>query len=206
MMRAPVQHGLFEPSSRAEEFLDGLLAYHPGLFEPRAADGLFRELRDSIPWRQPHIRLFGRELSSPRLAAWYGDAGAVYTYSGLRNEPLPWTAALSAVRRRVQAAVGASFNSVLANYYRDGDDAMGWHSDDEAELDPASPIASISLGCARRFSVKHRRRCGTRLDLTLENGSLLVMRPTMQRDWRHALPRARGVGSGRINLTFRRVK
>ncbi len=206
MTHRAVQRSLFGQSrSAGGEYLDGLLAYLPALFDEAGADDLFDQLRSEVVWRQPRIRLFGRDVKSPRLAAWHGDPDAVYTYSGLRNEPLPWTEPLVAVRRRVEVAAGARFNSVLLNFYRDGDDAMGWHSDDEPTLHPEAPIASLSLGCERRFSLKHRRLKNSRLDLHLGHGSLLIMRAPMQRDWRHALPRARGVHDGRINLTFRCV-
>lgn len=205
MTRAASQLALFETPPGGGEFLGGLLAYHPALFDEQEAHTLMTQLHAGLDWQQPRVRLFGREVSSPRLAAWYGDPGAVYTYSGLRNDPLPWTKALTEVRRRVEAAAGTTFNSVLANLYRDGDDAMGWHSDDEAELDPGAPIASLSLGCVRRFRLQHRRRRQARLELPLASGSLLVMHAPMQREWRHALPRDRRVTGPRINLTFRRV-
>ncbi len=197
--RAAVSH------DTAESFLDGLVEYRPGLFDDVEAGFLLRRLRATLHWRQPRVRLFGREVDSPRLAAWYGDAGAVYTYSGLRNEPLPWTATLDAIRNSVERATGATFNSVLANLYRDGGDSMGWHSDDEPELLPEAPIASVSLGCPRRFRLQHKRHRHLRLEIPLAPGSLLVMRAPMQQSWRHAVPRERGVEGERVNLTFRRV-
>ncbi|HBK45083.1 MAG TPA: alpha-ketoglutarate-dependent dioxygenase AlkB, partial [Xanthomonadaceae bacterium] len=103
------------------------------------------------------------------------------------------------------AATGADFNSVLANRYRDGRDAMGWHSDDEPELGPQPLIASLSLGAARRFAFRHRSDPALRLALTLGHGDLLLMAGATQSHYRHALPRtARPVGE-RVNLTFRRI-
>src|SRR5690606_30273743 len=117
----------------------------------------------------------------------------------------PWSAALSDLRDRLERELGTGFNSVLANLYRDGRDAMGWHSDDEPELGPAPVIASVSLGATRRFVLKHRRKPDRKLALELPAGSLLVMAGATQRNYRHALPRtARPVG-GRINLTFRSI-
>lgn len=191
--------------SPAGEWLDGLLDYHADAVDAATAAHWFQVLRDSLDWQQPKVTLFGRTHASPRLAAWHGDAGAVYTYSGLRNEPAPWTDCLAQIRQRVESLSGASFNSVLVNRYRDGNDAMGWHSDDESSLDPDAPIASLSLGAARRFRLKHRRLGQWRGELRLEGGSLLVMHPPMQSQWRHAVPREAGAGE-RINLTFRRVR
>lgn len=169
------------------------------------ADALFAELRESIPWERHRIRLFGREVDSPRLSCWIGDPGAAYVYSRARFDPRPWPPALHELRARVSAAAGEAFNSVLANRYRDGGDSMGWHSDDEPELGPAPVIASLSLGAPRRFVLQHRDDKALRREIALPHGSLLVMRGETQRYWRHALPKtARPVGA-RINLTFRRI-
>lgn len=179
------------------------LDYRPAWLAGVEADALFDALRSSLPWSVHRIRMFGRLVDSPRLSAWVGDAEAVYRYSGTDFMPHPWTAALSGLRLRLQDELDTPFNSVLANLYRDGRDAMGWHSDDEPELGPRPVIASVSLGAARRFLLKHRQDPALRSALTLPHGSLLVMAGDTQRHYRHALPRtARPVGP-RINLTFR---
>ena len=168
------------------------------------ADALLVALREQVPWEIHRIRMFGREVDSPRLSCWIGDPEAVYTYSRTRFPPKPWPAALAPVRDRLRETLGEDFNSVLANRYRDGRDRMGWHSDDEPELGPRPVIASISLGAPRRFALKPRGE-GGRLALDLPHGSLLVMRGDTQARYRHALPgTARPVGE-RINLTFRRI-
>lgn len=169
-----------------------------------AADALLVALRGQVSWDIHRIRMFGREVDSPRLSCWIGDPEAVYTYSRTRFAPQPWPAALAPVRDRLRETLGEDFNSVLANRYRDGRDRMGWHSDDEPELGPRPVIASISLGATRRFALKPRGE-GGRLALDLPHGSLLVMRGDTQTRYRHALPAtARPVGE-RINLTFRRI-
>ncbi|KAF1688418.1 alpha-ketoglutarate-dependent dioxygenase AlkB family protein [Pseudoxanthomonas koreensis] len=169
------------------------------------AASLFEALLRDVPWEVHRIRMFGREVASPRLSCWIGDAGAAYRYSGSLFQPRPWLPALAGLRDRLQRELGHSFNSVLANRYRDGRDAMGWHGDDEPELGPRPLIASLSLGARRRFLLKHRRDADARLVLELEPGSLLLMGGETQRCWKHALPRtARPVGE-RINLTFRHV-
>jgi len=173
--------------------------------DPSTADALLATLRDAIAWETHRIRLFGREVDSPRLSCWIGDPGAGYVYSRTRFEPRPWPAALRGLRERLSAELGERFNSVLANRYRDGRDAMGWHSDDEPELGAQPVIASLSLGATRRFVLKRRCDSEHRLALDLPHGSLLVMRGDTQARYRHALPRtAKPVGE-RINLTFRRI-
>lgn len=168
------------------------------------ADALFAALDMAVPWEVHRIRMFGREVDSPRLSCWIGDPEAVYTYSRTRFAPRPWPAALLPVRDRLREALGQDFNSVLANRYRDGRDRMGWHSDDEPELGPRPAIASISLGATRRFALKPREE-GQPLALDLPHGSLLVMRGDTQARYRHALPGTTRPVAERINLTFRRI-
>lgn len=185
---------------------DAELSFDSHWLAREPADALFAALREEIDWEVHRIRLFGREHDSPRLSSWIGDAEARYRYSGALFEPRPWPPALASLRSRLSEELGVAFNSVLANRYRDGRDAMGWHSDDEPELGPAPVIASLSLGATRRFALKHRRRDGLKGALELGHGSLLVMAGATQANYRHALPRtARPVGE-RINLTFRWIR
>lgn len=182
------------------------LRHDPTWLDPAQADQLLASLRQGIDWEVHRIRLFGRLVDSPRLSSWIGDADASYVYSGTRFAPRPWPPALARLREQVSLAAGEDFNSVLANLYRDGRDAMGWHSDDEPELGPRPVIASVSLGATRRFAFKHRREPDQKLVLELAHGSLLVMAGDTQANYRHALPRtARPVGP-RLNLTFRRIR
>jgi alkylated DNA repair dioxygenase AlkB len=184
---------------------DAELGFDPHWLDGAAATALHADLRDTIAWEVHRIRLFGREHPAPRLSCWIGDADASYRYSGTRFMPQPWPRALLPIRERLSEELGVDFNSVLANRYRNGRDAMGWHADAERELGPAPVIASLSLGATRRFVLKHRQRPELKLALALPPGSLLVMAGTTQEHYRHALPRtARPVGD-RINLTFRRI-
>ena len=181
------------------------IRFDPEWLSQPEADALFDVLHEGLAWETHRVRLFGREIDSPRRSVWIGDAEAVYRYSGTRFVPRPWTPELRALASRLEAVSGATFNSVLANLYRDGRDGMGWHSDDEPELGPQPVIASLSLGAPRRF-VFRARTGDARLALTLPHGSLLLMAGETQRVYRHALPKtARPVGP-RINLTFRRVQ
>jgi len=177
---------------------------HPWL-PPAQVDAVFAALTADIPWETHRIRMFGKWVDSPRLSCWIGDPQATYRYSGADFAPHPWLPVLAEMRQRLQQELGVPFNSVLANRYRDGRDAMGWHSDDEPELGPEPVIASVSLGAMRRFVLRRRDDHAVKQAFLLEPGSLLVMRGRSQLEWQHALPRtARPVGE-RINLTFRQV-
>ncbi|WP_279362458.1 alpha-ketoglutarate-dependent dioxygenase AlkB family protein [Xanthomonas sacchari] len=181
------------------------LRWYPEWLDPAVAAALCAQLLQDVTWEVHSIRLFGKLVDSPRLSCWIGDADASYRYSGTLFAPHPWPAALLPLRARLAAETGVAFNSVLANRYRDGRDAMGWHSDDERELGPTPMIASLSLGATRRFVLRHRQQPALRQALELTSGGLLLMAGDTQRLYRHALPRtAKPVGE-RINLTFRRI-
>lgn len=181
---------------------DGEFAFADRFWSEDEASAMYEDLRAQLDWRQHSLRLFGREMPSPRLSAWHGDAGVQYAYSGARYAASPWTPALSRVRERVERAVGTGFNGVLANRYRDGADGMGWHSDDEPELGPEPVIVSASFGSPRRILLRHRAS-GRREALLLGPGSLLLMAGASQCAWRHSVPKTRAPVGERINLTFR---
>jgi len=166
---------------------------------------LLDKLGAELAWQRHEIKLFGRRIMQPRLSCWYGDEGVSYGYSGLKLEALPWHPGLQNLRHRLETELHQPFNSVLANAYRDGNDSMGWHADDEPELGDAPTIASLSLGYPRRFLVRSKRGKERRA-MMLGNGSLLVMRGAAQSAYQHALPKTLKTAGYRINLTFRNVR
>jgi alkylated DNA repair dioxygenase AlkB len=168
------------------------------------ASSLFRELLENARWTQKSIRIAGRQVLEPRLTAWYGDDDAVYIYSGLRNAPFPWLPSLLELRSRLDLALGIRFNGALLNYYRDGNDSMGFHADNEPELGANPVVASVSLGETRRFLLRHVKNKEQRFAWDLPSGSLLVMSGTTQHRFRHAVPKQSNKGP-RINITFRRI-
>jgi len=173
------------------------------------ADAVMEQLLALVPWSQDTITMWGKTHPIPRLTCWMGDPGCHYTYSGVSNPIEPWIPAVQTLRRQVEAAVGCRFNSLLLNHYRDGRDKLDWHADDEPELDPLQPIASLSLGAARSFRLKPRLpvgRGGEVLAYELGDGDLLVMDPPTQEYWLHQVPRRLRVRDPRINLTFRVIR
>jgi alkylated DNA repair dioxygenase AlkB len=185
---------------------DAQISYSPLFLSPDEADRYLKTLQHSLQWRQDQIRLFGRTVAIPRLQAWYGDSGLTYRYSGLQLTAQPWTPALQTLRARIEQYSGHHFNAVLANLYRNGQDSMGWHADDEAELGPNPVIASLSLGQARTFRLRHRSDKKLQHSLELEHGSLLLMAGTTQHHWQHALPKRSRLHQPRLNLTFRLIR
>ncbi|HEY9641672.1 MAG TPA: alpha-ketoglutarate-dependent dioxygenase AlkB [Coleofasciculaceae cyanobacterium] len=182
---------------------DADIVFYPALLSAQASDRLFTTLTPTISWRQDWIKIYGRSLPQPRLTAWYGDPGKSYTYSGITMQPLPWTSLLLDLKAQVDAVSGVVFNSVLLNLYRDGNDSMGWHSDDEPELGQHPVIGSLSLGGVRRLLLRHRFEPGLKHQLELPSGSFLLMRGTTQHYWQHQVPKTKRPVPPRINLTFR---
>jgi len=188
----------------------GTLELVPRFLDQDAADRAFAALRDEIPWETRSIRIMGKVIPQPRLVAYFADPGAQYTYSGLTLDAAPMPPLVTALRRSIERHTGERFNAVLLNLYRDGDDSMGMHADDEPELGKNPVIASLSLGETRTFKLRHVRDKAAKHDLPLAHGDLLVMGGTLQHFFRHGVAKvARGrVGHGdpvgpRINLTFR---
>jgi len=172
---------------------------------------LRRALEREVPWEQPLVTVYGRQHPTPRLTCWVADPGCTYRYSGLSQAVTAWTPELSDLRDRLQQLLGQRMNSLLLNRYRSGADRMGWHADDEPELDKRAPIVSLSLGVSR--PLRFRPRPGDALAagqpplaIALADGDLLVMDPPSQRHWQHALPERLRLQGERINLTFRRIQ
>ncbi|MCC6070233.1 alpha-ketoglutarate-dependent dioxygenase AlkB family protein [Massilia sp. GCM10020059] len=181
---------------------DGELLWLAQLPLGLANEEVLARLVAQTSWRAESITLWGKQHLQPRLTAWYGDAR--YSYSGLDLEPLPFTPLLLEIKRAVETVTGEAFNSVLLNYYRDGRDSMGMHSDDEAELGPEPAIASLSLGATRTFILRHRQSKQTvKLDLT--SGSVLLMRGKTQHFWLHGINKSARQTGPRVNLTFRKI-
>lgn len=172
---------------------------------PREANALFHELRANLAWRQDTLTIHGRRIPIPRLQAWYGDASASYGYSGLTLSPLQWSDTLLKIRARVEALAGHRFNSVLSNFYRDGNDSVSWHRDNEPELGQNPAIASVSLGAVRRFELRLHKDKSRRFILDLPHASVLVMSGALQHHWEHRLAKVAEPTGARINLTFRHV-
>jgi alkylated DNA repair dioxygenase AlkB len=185
---------------------DAEIYYSPHVDLGAAPEHILKELIEQIPWRSEVINLWGKEYQQPRLAAWFGDADARYTYSGLSLDPLPWTDLLATLRSRVEALAEASFNSVLLNYYRDHRDSMGMHSDDEPELGRNPVIASLSFGEQRTFVLKHKSNKALKpVHVELLSGSLLLMKGATQHHWKHGINKLVRPCGPRVNLTFRRI-
>jgi len=199
-----------ESSTQAAELIsipDGELHYYPHAFTVGESAAFLDSLRDNINWTYRELMLYGRRIMMPRLIAWYADPGVTYEYSGQSSPHNDWTPELLAIKTRVETLSRHLFNGALLNYYRDGNDSMSWHSDDEKSLGRNPVIASVSFGATRVFKLRHRHdRSIKSMSLPLTTGSLLIMRGETQHHWQHQLPKTRKETGERINITFRRIQ
>lgn len=181
---------------------DGTVNYFGRVFPSKDSDSYFDILWNTIEWRNDEANMFGRHIVTKRKVAWYGDSNYHYTYSNASRVALPWTKELLELKRISEQKTGATYNSCLLNLYHDGSEGMAWHSDDEKMLAKDSSIASLTFGAERKFAFKHKA-LDQKVELILENGSLLEMAGTTQKFWLHRLPPTKKVMRPRINLTFR---
>ena len=184
--------------------IDGEVFYLPGFLSKKEAGYFYSELEDKILWQQDEFLMFGKRIITKRKVAWYGSKAFQYTYSKRTRTALVWNQELLEIKNVLENRISENFNSCLLNLYPNGSDGMGWHSDNEKELRPLATIASLSLGSDRKFSFKHRLTKET-ISLTLQNGSLLLMKGTTQKQWLHQLPKTKKNIGPRINLTFRSI-
>jgi alkylated DNA repair dioxygenase AlkB len=175
-------------------------------FTKTESEKLYKNLIEKINWQQYTIKMFGKILNQPRLTAFYGEENKPYAYSGLKLTPNPWTEDLMFIKSRITKTAQINFSSVLLNYYRNGQDSMGWHSDDEKELGQNPVIGSISFGETRLFQLRHlTRKDLKKVDIKLSNGSFLLMKGPTQHYWEHQIPKTSKHITPRINLTFRTI-
>ena len=183
----------------------GEVTFHPDFFALAEADEFFNSLQEGLAWQQEPIWMFGKQILQPRLTALYGDPKVRYGYSGIAMEALPFTEVLEKIKVRLQEFTNLEFTHVLCNFYRDGQDSMGWHRDNEPVLGRNPTIGSLTFGATRSFQLRPCGKKEPKLSLELSHGSLLLMGGESQHFWEHQLPKTKKVLAPRINLTFRKL-
>lgn len=194
---------LFDQS--LDDDIGGHLTFLPEFLSQEDANVLFQHLLGQRHWRQETVTVYGKDHPIPRLQTWLGRESISYTYSGKTFISEVWPSEIEALATQVSEVAHTRFNSVLGNLYRNGQDSMGWHSDDEPELGVQAVIASLSLGATRDFALRQRSATRQHSKIALTHGSLLIMHAGMQQKWQHSVPKRQGVKSPRINLTFRKI-
>lgn len=182
-----------------------ILTYQSDFLAPAFSDEMLAHLIKNTPWKQKVVRYYDKEVITPRLSAWYGDPEQI-DYNALgKSIPLKWTEELLQLKERVEPVAGINFNSVLLNYYRDGQDSVTWHSDNETVMGSHPIIASLSFGQVRCFDIRLKENHAEKYSIRLEHGSLLLMKGDLQQKWDHRIAKSKQYMKPRINLTFRRI-
>ncbi|MDP0561995.1 MAG: alpha-ketoglutarate-dependent dioxygenase AlkB [Candidatus Endonucleobacter sp. (ex Gigantidas childressi)] len=158
---------------------------------------------EHIKWKQDSIKLYGKDIPLPRLTTWYGDKGKSYTYSGINSNPNEWNKGLLYIKKKIESISNVKFNSVLINWYRDGEDYLNWHADDEKELGKNPIIASVNFGETRDFIIRDNTNKLNKITIPLKHGTVLIMSGEFQHFWQHSVPKRKKVKGSRFNLTFR---
>lgn len=185
--------------------IEDKLIYYQDIFSDVESQSLFDKIKQNVEWNQDEILLFGKKVKIPRLSSWQADEGISYKYSGLELHSKVWGQEVKQIKNLAEKITNSKFNSVLLNYYRNGADSMGWHSDDEKELGLNPIIASVTLGEARKFQIREKINHSQKMEINLENGSLLFMSGNFQSVYQHSVPKTTKQIGERINLTFRKI-
>ena len=164
----------------------------------------FQSCLHDLNWETGFIKIFGKTHQIPRLQSWYADDGIEYTYSGKKLQRHNWNKTLIEIKQEIESITSIKFNSVLANLYRNGNDSMGLHSDNEKELGINPVIASLSLGESRDILFKHKN-IKTSINIPQTSGQLIVMSGQTQKYWKHEIKKTKKFKKPRINLTFRNI-
>lgn len=199
------QLSMFKEAGQSAGLPEQLLEYHPDFFNVRETDFLLDKFIQDTPWKQKVVSMYDKQVVTPRLTAWYADP-ETYDYTSLRRSaPMVWTPELLMIKEKVEVISGVRFNSVLLNYYRDGNDSVAWHSDNEKALGPRPVIASVSFGQVRCFDIRCKQNHSEKYSIKLESGSLMIMKGDLQQHWEHRVAKSVQPMRARVNLTFRIV-
>jgi alkylated DNA repair dioxygenase AlkB len=188
------------------QFPEELLEYTEHFLSPEEAKKLYSLLIENVSWRETTQKMYDKTVLTPRLTAWYGDEGKSYTLSNTAVNGSPWSPELLKLKQDIEERTGYTFNSVLLNLYRDGNDSVAWHRDKDSELGFRPVIASVSLGQIRNFDFRKVDDHSKKYSLPLPHGSLLIMKGDLQTHWEHRIAKSIKPMQPRINLTFRFIK
>lgn len=199
------QEELFTSSPEIIQLHGGELVFYRNFFEIAQANTLFDELLQKTAWETSYLQIAGKTIPIPRQNAWYGDPNKSYTYSNIKLLAKPWFSTLNVIRQKISSTLSLQFNSCLLNLYRNENDSVAWHCDDEPELGRNPLIVSVSLGATRKFTLRSLNNHQEKLTLNLTHGSLLIMQGEIQHRYEHQIPKEKVKKTSRINLTFRNI-
>lgn len=193
------QLSLFGEAGQSKGLPTELLDYRPGLLDAAESAFIMQKLISETTFKQPMQKMYEKEIITPRLIAWYGDAGNKI------SDISPWTTELLMIKSSVERIAAMEFNCVLLNYYRDGNDSVAWHSDKGSSAERPITVASVSFGQVRSFDIRNKQDHSEKYSIKLENGSFLLMKAGLQEGWEHRIAKSVRPMKARLNLTFRVV-
>ena len=189
-------------------------SFHENFLTQAQADELLTFLSDpnNIQFEQHQVTVFDKTHDEPRKSLFVGDPGVSgYHYSQNKRQTHAWPSLVTQIKTQVETYLSqqqgreVKFNACLINYYRDGHDKIGWHSDDEKDL-ATSDIGSLSIGATRKFRLRKKHATkGYTEELKLTHGSLVLMTGDCQQKYKHCVPKELKVTQPRFNLTFRLI-
>lgn len=197
-------HTLFKKDHTNLLPYDGFTNYIPN-FIKETHPSFLHQLLNEVAWKHDELTLYGKKIITKRQVAFEGDERISYTYSKQQKIASTWSKVVLEVKQKLEKELNMQFNGCLLNLYATGEIGMAWHSDNEPELAAEGIIASLSFGATRTFQLKHKQS-GEKIDVKLENGSLVVMDMHSQKHWMHQLKKETIIKESRVNLTFRQFK
>lgn len=198
------QLALFGHAGQSNGLPSQYLEYTPGVFDASESERLLQKLITQTPWKQTYITIQDKQILSPRLTAWYGDAHSGYLTEKI-SDAHPWTDELLMIKARIEPLTRMQFNSVLLNYYRDANDSVAWHSDKSSYPGMQTVVGSVSFGQVRSFDIRNKQNHAEKYSVRLENGSFLFMKAGLQEHWEHRIAKSTKPMGPRVNLTFRLI-
>jgi len=181
---------------------NSLIDYYPNFLTPAESEALYQDLLAFPHWTHGIYKMYGKSIPTPRLLSALGDEDVSNSYKVTSN--YPFTDLTRQLKEKLEKSLDCKFRYAQMNYYRNGNDYIGFHCD--SEVYEGDIIASISLGVKRRFVLRHKKwkeNSTDKVEFELLGGSLIVMKGDMQDYWKHAVPKQPKVTESRINLTFR---
>jgi alkylated DNA repair dioxygenase AlkB len=182
-----------------------VVKYYRNYVKRSTAEKLYEKLLYDLPWEHGEYNMHGKIVKTPRLLCAMRDEDDDITDVYTVSNSVVWTKEVQKIKKAIEKTTGPKIRYAQINYYRDGSDWIGYHTDKEVQ--EGDIIASISLGEPRKFSLRHikwKENGVKRHDVILENGSLFIMNESAAKlNWKHTLPKSKVITDGRINITFR---
>lgn len=181
------------------------LKYYKNFLLTEESTDLYQFLVENIPWKHGIYKMFGKDVKTPRVLYAMKNKNTDITDVYTVTESMIWTPEIKKIKKKLEKLTEKEFRYAQLNYYRDGNDYIGYHTD--SEVQHGDIIASISLGTSRQFVFRHidyKTNKIKKYEMTLESGSLLIMNEEAAKlYWKHSIPKAPKIKTGRINITFR---